>query len=134
MEAKKHITSLKFRIDWADMDLYGHVNNVAIMKYVQAGRMEFWEKLGLSSKPDDSGFGFVLASTHCDFKASLFYPGNVKIISSLNFIKNTSIGIKHVLYNDVGEITAEAADVLVTYDYHTRQKIAVPDWVREKLG
>ena len=133
MPENKHKTTLNLRIDWSEMDLYGHINNVAFMKYVQAGRMEFWEQLGLASKPDETGLGFVLASTHCDFKASLFYPGNVKIITELDFLKNTSMGLKHTIYNDAAEVAAEARDVLVIFDYTNRKKMPVPDWVREKL-
>jgi acyl-CoA thioester hydrolase len=133
LASNPHSVNLVLRIDWGDMDLYGHINNVAFMRYVQAGRIAFWENLGLASKPEESGFGFVLASTHCDFKASLFYPGSVKIITELDFIKNSSIGLKHIVFNDAGEIAAETKDVLVTYDYIDRKKINIPDWVREKF-
>lgn len=115
------------------MDLYGHINNVAFLKYVQTARIEFWESLGLASKPDDTGFGFVLASTHCDFKANLFYPGHVRIKTELEKIGNSSITLYHTLWNDNEEIAAEAKDVLVTFDYTERKKMEVPDWLRERF-
>lgn len=124
---------LELKIDWGDMDLYGHINNVAFMKYIQSGRIAFWESLGLASKPEASGFGFVLASTHCDFKANLFYPGTVKIKTELEKAGNTSITLHHTLWNDAGEIAAHGKDVLVTFDYIDRKKIPIPDWVREKF-
>lgn len=135
-------TILEIRIDWGDMDLYGHINNVAFMKYIQTGRIAFWESLGLASKPlpesegagEETGFGFVLASTHCDFKANLFYPGTVKIKTELEKVGNTSITLIHTLWNDAGEIAAHGKDVLVTFDYIDRKKIAVPGWVRERFG
>lgn len=34
-------TSLELRIDWSEMDLFGHVNNVAFFKYVQASRVNY---------------------------------------------------------------------------------------------
>ena len=34
---------LHLRIDWSEMDVFGHVNNVMFMKYVQAARVHYWE-------------------------------------------------------------------------------------------
>ncbi len=38
---------LRLRIDWSEIDLFGHVNNVATLKYVQAARVNCLEALGL---------------------------------------------------------------------------------------
>ncbi|GIV28450.1 MAG: hypothetical protein KatS3mg027_2264 [Bacteroidia bacterium] len=39
--------ALKLRIDWSELDYFGHVNNVSFFKYIQAGRVNYWEKIGL---------------------------------------------------------------------------------------
>jgi acyl-CoA thioester hydrolase len=31
----------EIRIDWSEIDLFGHINNLAIMKYVQTARVRF---------------------------------------------------------------------------------------------
>jgi hypothetical protein len=38
---------LELRIDWSEIDLFGHVNNLAILKYIQAARVNYLEKIGL---------------------------------------------------------------------------------------
>ena len=87
MYDKKNIT-LTLRIDWSELDLFGHVNNVAFMKYVQAARVNYWEQIGLYKLYSDNKHGPMLASTHCEFKKPLFYPGEVIIHSQMEFIKN----------------------------------------------
>ena len=44
-----HPLRLSLRIDWSELDAYGHVNNVMIMKYMQAARVHYWEELGLQA-------------------------------------------------------------------------------------
>ncbi len=38
---------LDLRIDWSEIDLFGHVNNLAILKYVQAARVNYLELIDL---------------------------------------------------------------------------------------
>jgi len=125
--------ALELRIDWSELDLFGHVNNVAFMKYIQASRVNFWEHIGLTELYQNSQVAAILASTSCQFKQPLFYPGNIIINARTEFIKNTSFGIHHQLFNDKGEIAAEARDVLVMFDFKNHEKIAVPDKIRKKI-
>jgi acyl-CoA thioester hydrolase len=38
---------LELRIDWSEIDLFGHVNNLAILKFTQAARVNYLERIGL---------------------------------------------------------------------------------------
>lgn len=124
---------LKLRIDWSELDLFGHVNNVAFMKYIQASRVNFWDEIGITALHKQTNTGPMLASTGCQFKKPLFYPGNIRIEAKVSFIKNTSFGFHHIIYDDHGDIAAEADDVMVMYNFNKNVKIAIPDFIREKL-
>lgn len=123
---------LPIRIDWSEMDLFGHVNNVSYFKYIQAARVNYWETVGISSLKE-GGKGPMLLSTSCRFKQPLYYPGNIIIVSSVTFIKNTSFGISHLILNENDEIAAEAEDVIVMYDFNVNEKIQVPADLRSKI-
>ena len=118
---------LQLRIDWSEMDLFGHVNNVAYFRYVQAARVNYWEISMLSKLFNEMKLGPILLSTGCQFIKPLFYPGNITVESRVEFIKNTSFGIHHRILNDQDEVAAEAKDVIVTYDFNRNEKIPVPD-------
>jgi acyl-CoA thioester hydrolase len=122
---------LKLRIDWSELDLFGHVNNVMFMKYVQAARVNYWENSGIYSELKKNKIGPMLASTACQFKKQLMYPGNVTIRSGMEFIKNTSFSIHHKLYDDHGDLVAEAQDVIVMFDFNKNEKTPVPKIMRE---
>ncbi|MES2558998.1 MAG: thioesterase family protein [Bacteroidota bacterium] len=125
---------LDLRIDWSELDYFGHVNNVSFFKYIQASRVHYWDQIGLTQSHLDTNIGPLLASCTCDFKQPLHYPGTVSIQSRVNFIKNTSFGIQHRLLNKHNEVVAEAQDILVMFDYNNNEKISVPQTLRDTIN
>jgi acyl-CoA thioester hydrolase len=123
--------TLVLRIDWSELDLFGHVNNVMFMKYVQAARVNYWEHSGIYSELQENKIGPMLASASFQFKKQLMYPGNVTIRSGMEYIKNTSFSIHHKLYDDQGDLVAEAQDVIVMFDFNKNEKTAVPQVMRD---
>jgi acyl-CoA thioester hydrolase len=130
----KYPSRLPLRIDWSELDLFGHVNNVAYLKYVQASRVNYWEMIGLTRLYDDERIGPMLVSTSCQFKKQLHYPGNITLMASIEFIKNTSFGIRHQIVNEKAEVCAEAQDVIIMFDFDKQQKIAFPESFRKKAA
>jgi acyl-CoA thioester hydrolase len=123
--------TLKLRIDWSELDLFGHVNNIMFMKYVQAARVNYWEKIGLYKDFLETKKGPMLASVNCQFRRPLFYPGEVTIRTRMEFIKNTSFGFHHELANEQGEVVAEAHDVMVAFDFNLNEKMSFPEELRK---
>lgn len=126
--------SLELRIDWGDLDMYEHVNNVSYMRYLQSGRVNFWEASGIHEFYRNSNQGTMLVSTKCDFKRSLNYPGKAVIKTKLDFIGNKSFGLKHLILDEKGEVCAEGTDVVVCFDFDKNETFPVPDWLRKKIS
>lgn len=127
------MTTLKLRIDWAELDLFGHVNNVMFLKYAQAARLHYWEQIGLYESFKETGIGSMVASVSCHFRKPLYYPGDVVIQSTMLYIKNTSFSLQHLILDDNGEIAAEATDIQVMYDFNKNEKLAVPQAIRDAV-
>lgn len=126
MTNKYQKISHELRIDWSELDLYGHVNNVSFFKYIQSARVNYWEKTGIYRLYELENKGPLLVSCKCDFIKPLHYPGIVTIYSKMNFIKNTSFSISHQILDSSQQIVAEAADVMVLFDYTKNEKITFP--------
>lgn len=134
MEAETYKLELQLRIDWSDLDMYKHVNNISFMRYMQSGRVNFWEASGIYEMYENSNMGTMLVSTHCDFKKSLYYPGKAIVKTKLDFIKNSSFGLKHLILDEANEICAEGKDVVVCYDFDKDKTFKIPEDLREKLS
>ena len=128
------VTKLTLRIDWSEIDLLGHVNNLAILKYAQAARVNYLESIGLMQSQATIKIGPILAWTSCQFRKPLFYPGQVTVHSRVDYIKDTSLKMLHEIYNEQGEIAAEVEDIIVVYDFRENTKITIPDEFRERIG
>ncbi len=121
------------RIDWSEVDSLGHVNNLAIMRYVQSTRVHALESIGMMQHHAETGIGPILASTSCQFKRQLFYPGMVTVLARIDHLKTTSFQMPHVVLDEAGEVVAEAHDVLVLFDFHKNAKSPIPAVLREKF-
>lgn len=128
-----YATRIELRVDWSEIDSLGHINNLAIMRYIQTARVDYLERIGLMAKPTGMSTGPVLASTTCQFRKQLFYPGNVVVHSKVSCMKNTSFHMKHAILDDAGEMVAEASDVLVMFDFRKNTKLPLPVEFREKI-
>lgn len=133
MEREHFPVQLRLRIDWSELDYFGHVNNVSFFKYIQSARVNFWDQIGLTHFHRTQNKGPMLASCNCTFKKPLFYPGKVVVNSRLEFIKNTSFGFSHRLFDEKDELVATASDIMVMYDFNSNNKIPIPDWMREEF-
>lgn len=128
---KHYPVKLPIRIDWSEMDLFGHVNNVAYFKYIQASRVNYWEQTGLAATFKETKIGPILLSTSCKFIKPLHYPGNIIVAAKIEFIKTTSFGIEHYIISDDNEIAAEAHDVIVNFDFNKNEKVPISDNYRK---
>lgn len=122
------------RIDWSEMDLFGHINNVAYFKYVQAARVNYLQSAGINTADPENKLSFAVAASSCSFKQPLFFPGQIIVKTKTDWIKNTSLQLTHIIYTEKKQVAAEAVDVIVLFDYATQSKIPVPDNVRQKIG
>lgn len=116
------------------MDLFGHINNVAYFKYIQAARVNYCELAGINTFNPDEKFSFAVAASSCQFKKPLFYPGDILVKTKVDWIKNSSLQLSHIILDPQNNISAEATDVIVLFDYSKNSKSNVPVAVREKIS
>lgn len=130
---KEYQSMISLRIDWSEIDLFEHINNLAIMKYVQAGRVNFLEAIGLMQSQAEQKVGPILASTNCQFLKPLYYPGNAFVYTKVEGIKNTSFEMAHILLDNDQDVVARAKDIIVYFDFNKGTKLQIPDLLRKTI-
>ena len=130
MDLAEYKLEVELRIDWSDLDMYQHVNNLTFMRFMQSGRVNFWEATNLSKIFEESNRGPMLVSSHCDFKRSLYYPGKATVKTKLAYMKNSSFALDHVIVNEKNEVCAEGRDVAVCFDFNTEKTYPIPEDLR----
>jgi acyl-CoA thioester hydrolase len=120
-------------IRFSDTDMLGHVNNVAVAAYFEAGRCDLFYKLmaegGLTQRGQQTRIDFVLARAAIDFKKEFFYPGTVEVGSRFTRLGNRSITTGYGLFiGDTCHATAECVNVF--FDLDARTSVPPPPTVR----
>jgi acyl-CoA thioester hydrolase len=124
---------LTLRVDWSELDYFRHVNNVSFFKYIQSARVNYWDQIGLTLMHQQTNVGPMLASCQCHFKAPLFYPSTIQIVTQCHTIGNTSFGFTHRIFNEQEQLAAEAQDVMVMFDFNKNLKVPFPEELRRKI-
>jgi hypothetical protein len=66
------------KLRFSDIDMLGHVNNVAYAALIETGRLAFWRDGLRLSLP--KGLLTVMVRIEIDYKAELHYPATVSIL------------------------------------------------------
>ncbi len=125
---------VEFPIAWGDMDAFQHVNNVVYFRYFENARILYAQKVGLHEYRTQTGIGPILGSVNCTFKLPLTYPDTVSVGAKVTRIEEDRVTMKHVVVSHRHQrIAAEGDGVIVMYNYHTGEKTAIPDALRQRL-
>lgn len=128
-----HAQIFPIRIDWGDLDLLGHVNNIAISRYFQAARVEYCAHIGMKVFPG-MPTGPILAASRIQFTAQLFFPGEVRVFSRVKKAGRTSVVLEHALLDAHGTLAAFGEDVVVRFDFKAKTKIPLGDEVTAAMA
>lgn len=124
----------KTKVVWGEMDTFGVVNNVVYFNYLESARINFLEDCKgyedlLSTQ---KGIGFVVKQSTCNYKAPLTYPDNLKLITKVNSIGNSSLHLKTSIYSENKNMeVAQGEVILVLFDFNKNTKISISDKFRK---
>lgn len=120
---------------WGDQDAFGHVNNVAYLRWVETARIEYFSRIALSPPLPPRGLGPILATLTCHYRRPLNYPDTVVVGTRVTSIGNSSLRMEHcIVSRAMGEVAADSDSVIVTVDYSTGRPVRVPEEIREAVA
>jgi acyl-CoA thioester hydrolase len=117
-------------IRFADLDLLGHVNNVAFTVYAESCRAAFMHqtRFWIPNAPRQN----VIVRIELDYRRELLYPGEVRVGLRVLRIGNKSFTLVQGLFS--GEhCVATAQAVIARIDANTRKAVPLNDEERTSL-
>jgi acyl-CoA thioester hydrolase len=120
-------------IRWGDMDAMGHVNNTVYFRYMEQTRISWFDRL-LPHRDVSKGTGIVVASTSCNFRRPMGYPGTVEVKLFTESPGASSVTTYYELrVNDDPQLFADGTAVVVFIDPHTKKPSRIPDAIRNLI-
>ncbi|KUN83404.1 thioesterase [Streptomyces bungoensis] len=122
----RHIYRCPLR--WADMDAYGHVNNVVFLRYLEEARIDF-----LFRPEKDFKQGSVVARHEIDYKRQLVHRHHpVDIELWISEIRAASFTITYEV-KDADVLYVRASTVVVPFDFEAQRPRRITPEEREFL-
>jgi acyl-CoA thioester hydrolase len=119
---------------WGDHDAFGHVNNLAYLRWCESARVEYLMRIGLWPSLPPAGIGPILASVSCDYKRPLTFPDTVWIGTRVTRIGNRSFQMQHrVVSKALDTVAAEVDSTIVVFDYGRNETVPVPESCRTAI-
>ena len=110
----RHIFRCPLR--WADMDAYGHINNVAFLRYLEEARIDFMFRLAPSEGDASFAGGSVVARHEIDYLRPLVHRHEPVIVETwVEDIAAASMTVRYEV-KDEDAVYARAATVVVPYN------------------
>jgi|TARA_B100000315_G_scaffold252755_2_gene290210 acyl-CoA thioester hydrolase len=121
-------------LNWGDMDMHGHINNVWLFRYIENARIAYYEAIGKHQHEQASGTSFVLAATSCTFKSALVYP-DVAVVGARieEILTDRAVMGYRVVSREHHRVAAEARATLVSYDYAKGEKVVFPEVLTQRI-
>jgi acyl-CoA thioester hydrolase len=112
---------------WGDHDAFGHVNNLAYLRWSETARVEYLVRIGFWPSLPPVGIGPILASISCDYKKVLNFPDTVWVGARVTRIGNRSFQMQHrVVSQSLDAVAAEVDSALVVLDYARNKAVPIP--------
>jgi acyl-CoA thioester hydrolase len=110
----RHIFRCPLR--WADMDAYGHINNVAFLRYLEEARIDFMFRLAPGEGDASFSGGSVVARHEIDYLRPLVHRHEpVTVVTWVVDIAAASMTVRYEV-RDEDAVYARAATVVVPYN------------------
>jgi acyl-CoA thioester hydrolase len=114
-----------------DLDGLGVVNNAVYLTYIETARLGYMvEVLGIRSLDE---IGVIVAKVDIDFRSPAELLESLQVGARVPRVGTKSLDMDHEVRGEDGRLVAEAATVLVSFDYERRAPVLIPDEWRERI-
>jgi acyl-CoA thioester hydrolase len=118
-------------VAFRDLDGLGVVNNAVYLTYIETARLGYMvEVLGIRSLDE---IGVIVAKVDIDFRSPARLLETLDVAARVARLGTRSLHMEHEVRGADGRLVAQAATVLVSFDYAERVPIPVPGEWRERI-
>lgn len=122
------------QIRYADLDAQWHVNNAHFLTILEQARLSYIRQLELWDGKSFLDLGVIIADIHIAYKAPIALEDEIQVALRVSHIGNKSMTMENEILNTKDRsLKAQAEVVLVTYDFHSKMTIPVPESWRKKI-
>jgi len=124
-----HPFACAIQVRWRDVDALGHVNNAAIVTYLETARTELWrERFG-----GGTAIPFMVAHLEVDYRRQISLDDRVWVGVRVADLRGARYSFEYRVEADA-ELAAEAVTVMAHVRPGDRRPSRIPDDLRARLA
>lgn len=113
-------------VQWGDMDMAKHVNNVVYLRWSESARIKYFEKIEMAISFSD-GIGPILSWQDCKYIFPMTYPDTAIVATKLEKIGTDRFFIlTHIYSKKQQRLAIISKQAIVPYDYQSLSKAEIP--------
>lgn len=122
-------------VRWGDMDALAHVNHAMYLRYLEAARIVYFERMGMAKPgPGWHEYGFVIAMVTCRYRAPVTYPDTLDVGVRVAAWGRDRVLMEYQAFSrSLGKVAAEAETLLVAYDFRTGRPMSIRQEQRDAI-
>lgn len=121
------------RVQWRDIDSFGHLNNAAYFSYTEAAAGEAGLQFGIT--PDASEVGWTLKRSRMQYLQPARFPDELEIETWLSSLRKASAERQYEIYRAGDrELLARSTSLWLTIDLVSGRPRRIPDWMVKALA
>ena len=94
-----------------------------------------FDKAKNSGHHSQTKVGTRLASSRCDVRAPLTYPGRIQVATIITDIERKQFKMKYVVYSEkLNKVAAEGEGLIVYYDYQRERSCEIPKSILSSIN
>ncbi len=129
--------STKQVVAWGDMDAFGHVNNVAYIRYFESARADYFSDFGIWTTKNDispdpilATQGPVLIRVEMDYRKQVYYPNTLEVTLGLLSVAKKGFDIGCTMW--LGEqLVAGGLATILWFDFVNQKVCLLPEKVSD---
>ncbi|MCJ7694718.1 MAG: acyl-CoA thioesterase [Anaerolineaceae bacterium] len=122
-------------VRYADLDTQRHVNNTAVVTFLESARMGYYQASGIWDGRSFDDFGLVVAALKIDYLKPILFGQTVRVGLSVIHMGNKSLRF-HFEMDDgsAKSLYARGEIVMVAFDPINDRSIPIPPEWRERIN
>ncbi|WP_395804479.1 acyl-CoA thioesterase [Daejeonella sp.] len=124
---------VKIPIRFADIDVFGHVNNAIYLTYFEMARSSYWDDV-IEWKWDE--LGIIIRRSLVDYLKPIHLNDEIYAYVKTSRIGNSSFDLDYILVKIIDgkeEICTSGQTMCVTFDYKSKLSVPIPEKQRNKM-
>jgi acyl-CoA thioester hydrolase len=133
-ELKKYPVIIELPVQWGEMDVAAHVNNLVYMRWTESARIRYFEEMKMDISFSYGDAGPILGWQDCKYIFPMTYPDTAIIGVRTLEVNDVFLLMETAVFSEKHQrIAAISKQKIVPYSYKKLKKIEMPEAWKEGI-